>query len=363
MELLIERIVLLEGLEKVKETVGKQVSLPILKNIKLVAQKDSLKLFTTNLNTGTIVHLKDLQIVTEGEAICDALRLLSIVKELPDKELGLKVTEDHHLNLKCNKSRFKLLGMPPEEFPQEPEMPDEKVLALRDDFLKSLAKVKHAISRDVNRHNLNGVFWGKEVVATDGHRLSLAKKDYPLKKIIIPLEFVNLILKMRKDEDQKELKLCSSENMIFVYTDDFVFYSRLLDAEFPDYSKIVPANHQKSPCMDKVSLSQAIKRILLMSEVDHRIRFEFNGNSLLLASTVPNVGEASEEIEVVYESSLPDDNGKPFIVSFNGRYLLDILEILEDDNVTFLIHNDISPLKIEERDCVHLVMPLHLPDS
>ena len=148
MKITIKRKVFLDGLEMTKDSVGKQTALPILRNVKLTAKDGTLKLFTTNLSTGTIVSLKDLSIFSEGEVLCDASKLMAILKELPETEIKMETDEKGHLILECEKSHFRLFTMPPDEFPSEPEIPEDKLVPIDHQFFESLGKAKYAASKD-----------------------------------------------------------------------------------------------------------------------------------------------------------------------------------------------------------------------
>jgi DNA polymerase-3 subunit beta len=134
MKITINRKVLLEGLEMVKDSVGKQTALPILKNIKLTAKDGILKLNTNNLSTWTIVSLRNLSIFSEGEALCDDSKLMAIIKKLPEAKIKIETDEKGHLIMECEKSHFRLFTMPPEEFPSEPEIPEYEFFPIGDRF-------------------------------------------------------------------------------------------------------------------------------------------------------------------------------------------------------------------------------------
>jgi len=361
MEILIKKKVFLEGLETAKESVERGGTLPMLKNIKLTAKDNSLKLYTTNLATSTVLFLRNLSILSEGEALCDALKLIAIVKELPDKEIKIFTEEKGHLIIECEKSRFKLLTMPSEEFPSEPEFPEEKLFPIGEEFFDSLKKVKHAISKDNMRYTLNGIYLGIDIVATDGYRMAVVKRDYPFRGMIVSSDFINLTLKAKNREELNAFEAGYSENKICLRTDDLILYGRILEGEFPDYSSVIPDYHQRKASMDKTKLSRAIKRIMLMSEKNFQVKLDFRPYSLILSSFTPDLGNAQEEIKTEYSSEIEEN--KPFAIALNGKYLLDILETLQEERVTILMNSEVSAVKIEENDSIHILMPLRLPES
>jgi DNA polymerase-3 subunit beta len=359
MKITIKRDTFLGSLEITKDSVGKQTALPVLRNIKLTVKDGFLKLFTTNLSIGTVASLKDLSIFSEGEVLCDASKLITIVKELPEKEIRMETDEKGHLLMECEKSHFRLFTMPPEEFPAEPEIPEDKLVSIDRQFFEFLGRARYAASKDNNRYNLNCIYLDKEVVATDGHRMSVIKKNLGFDNILIPLDFVNIILKARNRKDGNTFQVGCSNNIFFLKSEDLVIFGRLIDGEFPDYAQVIPNDSSRYALIERKGLIQAIKRIMLMSGKNYQMRFEFSPLSLNLSSITPDLGDASEEIEAEYKSEQTDHHGS-FAIGFNGKYLLDMLETLEGERVTISMENEVSPAKVDEEDSIHILMPLRL---
>ena len=357
MKVLIHKENLLEGLEIVKDAVSKQNALPILKGVKITADDENLYLYTTNLTIGIRTRIKEAKVVESGAAGCDAMKLLSIVKELPDAEVVLRTEENGHVRVECENINFKLIGLREEEFPAEISPQEQNSFPIGPDFFSALVKVKHAASREETRFNLNGVYFDKEIVATDGHRMSLAKKNHPLENTIVPIEFINTIIRLGRNGNGN-IRLCRSESTIFIYSEDLALHCRLIDGSFPDYKSEVPMTHQRAATIDTLKLYHAIKRIMLMSDRSNHIRFDFNGEHVLLTSASPEAGEACEKLEIRDQSNPSGET--PFVIGFAGRYLLDVLEVLKDDHVTFLMSSPDHPLKIENKDSVHIIMPIRL---
>ena len=113
--------------------------------------------------------------------------------------------------------------------------------------------------------------------------------------------------------------------------------------------------------MDRHKLHHAIKRITLMSDKSNQIRFEFNGGRVLLTSANPDAGEAREELETHYESNSPEET--PFAIGFAGKYILDVLEVLEERPGDIPDERPRPTLRIEEKDSTHIIMPVRLIES
>ena len=148
---------------------------------------------------------------------------------------------------------------------------------------------------------------------------------------------------------------------MFIKSENLIRFGRLIDGEFPDYSQVIPNGAPRYATVDRLRLFQAIKRIMLMSGKNYQMKFEFWPHSLTLSSCSPELGDASEEIEAEYNSET--DKNKPFAIGFNGKYLLDMLEVLEGERVTIGMNNEVSPVKVDEGDSIHVLMPLRLVES
>jgi DNA polymerase-3 subunit beta len=360
MKVLTHKKPLLEGLDLVKDAVSKHAALPILKDVKITAEGESLYLYTTNLTTGIKTRVKEADVIEPGTALCDTMKLLSIVKELPDAEIILTKEENGHVRVECENVSFKLVGLSEEEFPNEMTPSEQNGFSISQDFFSALFKVRHAASKEESRYNLTGIFFDKDIVATDGHRLSLIRDTNPLRDTLVPSEFVNTILRLRRNGNQN-YRLSRSDSTIFICSEDLIIHSRLIDGEFPDYASVIPTAHERTATMDRQKLHHAIKRITLMSDKSNQIRFEFNGGRVLLTSANPDAGEAREELETDYTSASSEKTC--FAIGFVGKYVLDVLEVLENEQVTFLMNDPDQPLRIEEKDSTHIIMPVRLMES
>jgi len=360
MKVLTHKKPLLEGLDLVKDAVSKHSALPILRDVKITAEGDTVYLYTTNLTTGIKTRVKEADVIEPGIALCDTMKLLSIVKELPDSDIILTKEENGYVRVECENVGFKLVGLGEEEFPNEMMPSGGNGFSIGQEFFTALLKVRHAASKEESRYNLNGIYFDKDIVATDGHRLSLTRDTNPLRNALVPSESVNTILRLKRNGKQA-YTLSRSDNSIFICSEDVVIHSRLIDGEFPDYEQVIPKTHERRATVDRQKLYHAIKRITLMSDKSNQIRFEFNANRLLLTSANPDAGEAREELECHYESASPKETS--FAIGFAGKYILDVLEVLENDQVTFLMNDPGEPLRIEEKDSTHIIMPVRLMES
>lgn len=189
----------------------------------------------------------------------------------------------------------------------------------------------------------------------------MIKRKLGFDNILVPLDFVSTILKIRNKKDENTFRAGCFKNVIFIKSEDLMLFGRLIDGEFPDYSQVIPNDLTRYASVERSKLSQTIKRIMLMSGKNSQMKFEFWPSSLILSSCTPDLGDATEELEVEYRSETGED--KPFAIGINGKYLLDMLETLDSERVNVAMGNEFSPIKVEEDGSVHILMPLRLAES
>jgi len=226
------------------------------------------------------------------------------------------------------------------------------------------------MATDETRRNLNGVFLETAIegsynllrmVATDGHRLSLSK-SVPLesrlsmgKGIIIPRKG---LLEIKKIVDEnKEVDIGVVKNLFIVKADNTVLRVSLVDADYPDYKKVIPAEKGISVVLDKEVFLHALRRMSVVSSERYGgVILSFSKGKLTLNSTNLDVGEATEEIDIDYEGDLVD-------CGFNVNYLMDAVAVVDKDQVLFEVGIGLKPSVIKQVDddsYLCIIMPLKI---
>jgi DNA polymerase-3 subunit beta len=209
-----------------------------------------------------------------------------------------------------------------------------------------------AVSTDETRYNLNGVYFepgagGLRLVATDGHRLSLAERalsvSFGLKRgVILPKKGLSELKKLlsvagESGEEKPEAKLGFLENSAIFRRPGVVLVMRLIEGLFPDYKQVIPKAGEKVVRLGRARLSETLRRIsLLSSDKAHAVKLELSKGVLKVLSQNPDLGEAKEDVPVEYE-------GEPLKIGFNARYLIEVLGVLQSADVQLELADDLSP--------------------
>ena len=375
MDFEIDKREFLKGLAAMQSVAGRKTTLPILSHILMEAEKESLYLTGTDLETGIREELIG-NIRQGGKASVSAKKLFEIVKELPEEAIHLKKKENQWITLECGKSVFNLAGLDPEEFPSLPTYQDEYFSQVPTYLLKEMIeKTVFAASNEESRYHLNGVLISqtkkgeKEVlrmVATDGHRLSLIDRESQAirgieKGIIIPKKGVLEIRKIMGDRDgEEEMSVYFDQTHGFFKMGRSLMVIRLIDGEFPEYEQVIPKGNDKRIMMDKGKVYASLRRVSTMaSERVEGIKLSIKKNFAELSSYHQDFGDAKEEVEVSYE-------GPSIEIGFNARYLMEALNVMEMEAVVMELKDEGSPgiikpqLITEPSNQFCIIMPMRI---
>jgi len=369
MKFTITRERLHDGLAAVAPTVPTKTTLPVLANILVEAGSDGLRLSGTDLDIA-VSTLVPADVDAPGAVTLPAKKLVEIVRELPSAAVRVTGAGEQRINLECGRSRFKLLGIAKEEFPNFPPVKFDRAWSVTSaDLLKLINHVSFAASTEESRPILNGVLWelrGEKMrmVATNGHRL--AKMDVPASgakesaDLIVPPKALEQIRRLFGAADV--IEIAKSENHLGFRTGDTRVFTRLIEGPYPNYEQVIPRENDKVATIDKEALSSALRRVgVVASDQTHRVRLAFSGGTLRFAVSTPDLGEAQDEITVSYE-------GEPLEIGFNANYLLEVLKYMPTDEIKFSFKAPERAATIEPAGWddpaayLCLVMPLRLVD-
>ena len=370
MKFSLEKQSLLSLLSKVQSIVEKRNTMPILVNVLIEADKDSLKLFATNLEVSIVSSFKA-KITTPGKAVINAKNLFDIVKELGPDVIEIEKQKNEWLKITQGKSVFNIVGIKPEEFPVFPSISSESYIELDAELFKDMIeKTIFCVSHDETRYHLNGVFLektsdnGLRMVATDGHRLSLITRnsddnvdlDNINNGVIIPRKGLHEIKKLLEGAEGTFKLTIEGAQLVVDYAGTLLMI-RLIEGKYPNYKQLIPQKLQKDIRIRKELLQSSLKRVSLLSNQKSKgVTLAFSNNKMEITSNNPDLGDAREELDIAY-------SGDAFKIGFNAKYILDVLSSIKDEEVKLELKDQLSPGLMKptndsEYTCV--IMPMRI---
>jgi DNA polymerase-3 subunit beta len=378
MHFVIQKRNFLRSLARTHSVADRKSSMPILSNILLSTEgPKTLRLAATDLYL-SVVSSANAEVKAAGTIALGARTLFEIVKSLPEGELSVQVVGNHAAEIRSGKVRFKIPGMPGQDFPSLPNPGGAEFAPLEAEELGRLLTLTHySMSSDETRPHLAcALFEGDaklvRIVTTDGHRLS--KAEYKLgenKKLLnfsmlVPskgvLELRRLIDEAKADRAKTEdtpsaIEVATAGGSAFFRRDDALLSVKLVDEQFPPYNKVIPSSPTRKISLSRALLTEALRRIALVaSDKSGSVRFAAAPGTLRITSENPEVGEGAEELDVDYA-------GEPIEIGFNAKYVLDVLGALVEDDVTLELGGQLDPGVIRPvgaTEFVGVIMPMRI---
>lgn len=374
MKLQIDKKDFLALVARAQNIVEKRNTMPILMNILLETDQNSLKVFATDLEV-SLTDKVDAEILVPGKVAVNAKSLFEIVKELPDGKITLEKKENNWLKISQNKAVFNIVGISPEEYPLFPSFATKDFMQIESDVLaEMIEKTIYSVSNDETRYHLNGVFFTKSqdgqdivyrMVATDGHRLSLVDRKTSSSKpstvsqtqgVIIPRKGLNEIRKLLDNVD-KTVDMAIEGSQLIIKSASTVLMIRLIEGKYPNYQQLIPQNLSENLVVNREALLSSLKRVSLLSNAKSKgVTLNITNNRLEITSNNPELGDAKEELDVNYK-------GKEIKIGFNAKYILDVLGSMNDDTVQMELNDQLSPGLVRpfnDKSYTCVVMPMRI---
>jgi len=363
--------VLKENLNKVLPTVGRNIStrtqLPILSNILLKTEKGQIKLATTNLELGMSFTIPA-KIEKEGEITVPGKLLTEFVSNLTADKIEF-ILEGTNLLVKTNKTNASFTTIPASDFPPFPDITKIKSPFPFKKIKNTIGRIVFAASTDEGRPVLTGV---KTVItngkitfsATDGYRMSLEEVKLSEKQedlnIILPAQTLSEVMRISQELKTEEIGFSIIENKnqaIFTLPGTLIF-TRLIDGEFPNVEKIIPASFKTKTVIDRDQFIQAVKTVSLFARgAANIVKIKIEKEGLRLSANTPQVGSDEDFVEAQV-------SGEELEIAFNFRYLLDLLSNFPEERLVFETSGPLNPGVFKPvspaLSFLHIIMPVRV---
>ena len=374
MKFSIDRSALLTALQHVHSVVERRNTIPILSNVLIEAKEDGVYLTATDMDIAVIekINLEKSEVMQLGTITTSAQMLYDIVRKLPENiKVELLSEKNDRLGIKASSSSFALNCLPAEDFPSISQEEFKYTFSLEtNDLIRLIDKTSFAMSLEETRYYLNGIYLhavndsdGEKLrtVSTDGHRLSRVDMNIPeganeIPGVIVPRKTIMEIRKLLEDHSDI-INLSLSDNKIKLSFSNVILTSKLLDGTFPDYSRVIPEQNDKTVTISNQLLSEAVDRVSTVSTDKTRaIKINISKGNLVISATNPDKGSASESLDVIYE-------GEEVEIGFNSKYVLDVARQIKGNEIIIKLSDSVSPTLVYDKDdkgVLFVLMPMRV---
>ncbi len=374
MKFIIQKENLVQSVQDVMKAITSRTTIPILTGIKIVATEEgvtltgsdsdiSIESFIPKEENDTVIA----EIQRPGSIVLQAKFFSEIVKKLPTSQVELEV-DNLQTVIRSGKSEFNLNGLDSEEYPHLPQISEENIFKIPTDLLKNIIKqTVFAVSTSETRPVLTGVNWKIEnndliCIATDSHRLALRKARIDSNteqsfNIIIPGKSLNELNRILDDHNEP-VEIVVTENQILFKAKHILFFSRLLEGNYPDTNRLIPTESKTEIVVNAKEFLQAIDRASLLAREGRNnvVKFSTIGQDVIeISSFTPEIGKVVEEL--VGESI----QGEELKISFSAKYMMDALKALEGTEVKINFTGAMRPFVINplnDDSILQLILPV-----
>ena len=356
---------LLKCLQSIIGVVERKQTMPILANVLINVANEKLSITATDLEV-ELIATTTVSSSESGSFTLPGRKLLDICRALPVTSDLLLQQDNSKISISSKRSKFSLSTLPENEFPLVKDISDIEVISVEQANLKNLINKTHfSMAQQDVRYYLNGLLIESEgtnlrAVATDGHRLAISDTDLTesrdaKKQVILPRKGVIELQRLLDEKGRIEVLLGS--NHIRVKFGEVCLTSKLIDGNFPEYQRVIPANPENKLKVNTEKLKGALSRAAILSNEKYRgIRLIVQKNSLVIQAHNPEQEQAEEKMDVDYD-------GAEIEIGFNVNYLIDALNAVDSEDVHVLLVDNNSSCLIQDTDNSSyrfVVMPMRL---
>jgi DNA polymerase III subunit beta len=334
---------LLSACQIVSVAIPARTTMPVYKNIKVVAEADCLTVMATDLEVGVRYEIRGLSIEEPGQAIIPTDRLMAILRETSDTEIRIDA-DTRRTKVHTTASNYEMAGEDPATFADIADfVAGEKYFELAAaDLLLMVRRTAFAAAKEEGRYAMRGVLWDMEeksakLVATDGKRLALASGpsvaqgtgDVKGQSHLVPPKAMQLLERILAEGDAKQgVQVSLRANDALFRTERAVIYSRLVEGRFPPYRDVVPKKaNAKIPIVVGEFLSAVRQAAIMTDDESKRIAFQFTSGKLTLEAQGSTTGHSKVEMK------LDGYDGPKIDIFFDPMYITDMLRVMDPAEV------------------------------
>lgn len=359
-----------KALNTVSKAVTSRTTIPILKGILLSASHGVLTLAASDLDL-SIEKVMPASIEEEGSLVLSAKLFSDIIRKLPNEEIEIEERENNTVVITCLSSEFIIVGQSADEFPNIGEIKENNKITLEKEILNDMIKkTSFAASIDESKGIIVGSLLEIEennisMISLDGFRMAVSKEyvtNEDSKNIIIAARILNEISKIisETNDEDKQIYIILDDKKAVVLLKDTKIVLRILEGDFIKYKDIIPKEYKTRVIVNRKDLLNSIERASLLAKEgkNNLAKFSIFKDKLIITSKSEE-GNVKEEIFIEKE-------GEDLDIGFNSKYILDVLKIVSDEEISMEFNNSISPciLKPVEGDhYLYLVLPVRIASN
>lgn len=369
MKFICQKTALVQALQTVSKAVSPKNQNPILSGIYIKAENNTIELQATDHELGVICKL-EAEVLVSGITVVSGRIFQDVVRKLPGLNIEFEYnSQEKNIHLKSNRSQITLLSMSASDFPVLHKIEGNNSFSIMDNTLRELIeKTSFASSNEESRPVFTGCLLelneeSMVMVATDTKRLAVLSKvadeSKGIRKMIIPSKILNEISKSLTSDIPQQVQIKYNTNQISFEYDDTYICSRLIEGQFPDYHRVIPAEFKTRIKINTEEFRSVLDRVAIISRTnDYNIAsMSFANGQVRITSDNPELGNAEEALAV-------EIDGEDIEISFNADFMVDVLKIINSKEFYMSLNTPLSPAAIripEDESFTYIITPVRSP--
>ncbi|MFZ7112336.1 MAG: DNA polymerase III subunit beta [Desulfatiglandales bacterium] len=371
MEITIDRDQLYRSISRVQSIIEKRSNMPILSMVLISTDEGTIDISATDLEISFQQRIPA-KIISPGNVTISGRKLFEILKESKHPEIYIKEKENNWVFITDKAAKYNLACLPSDEYPVFVEPEDVPTVEIDGDVLQEMiSKTIYSVTMEEAGFKLSGIYVEKvalegktclRMVSTDGHRLSLIDKEIPgindLEMdggVMIPKKGMSELSKIASEGGKVHLGF--KKNNCLARREDAVIVIRLLESKFPDYNAVIPKKVRSVIRMEKSSLLDGMKKMIILSSETYRgVKITLDNDNMELVSINPDLGDAQENLKIEYQDERME-------AGFNARFFIEALQAMDSEFVEIGFIDNSSPCLLkgdQDKGFVGLIMPMRL---
>ena len=354
---------LIKYLPLINKVLPSHSQIPILSNVFLEATEDGFFIKATDLELGTQIKIPA-KVERVGAITLPGKEFLETINSLPKDKITISVEKESAI-VTCRDNKIVFNTISQEEFPQLFKEKGEVAARFsRSEFMDIFSYLTFSVSFEETRPQLTGVFIDSNdretnFVSTDGYRMSIKKTQSINKQLreglIVAVGIINEVMAL-KDEEEILLYLNKSESQVIFEVGEALIIGRMIEGKFPDYQSVLPKESKTTVTFKREELFQNVKLASVFARDNSNIaNLEIVGNTIKLSTKTQGIGEGETVVECQKEG---EDNR----ISFNIKYLMDLLKTLSEDEIVLTLNSPTEPavFEVKAKEYKHVIMPIQV---
>jgi DNA polymerase-3 subunit beta len=377
MKFIIQRDLLVDRVQDVLKAISSRTTIPILTGIKINVTEDGVTLTgsDSDISIESFIPIEEndkqnVEVEKTGSIVLQARFFGEIVRKLPGDSVELEVLDHFNTKITSGTAEFNLNGQDADEYPHLPQIDDDSSFSIPTDLLKEMIRqTVFAVSTQETRPILTGVNWKVEnqeliCTATDSHRLALRRAPIEtidtgltISNIVIPGKSLNELNKIL-DDTNEPISIVITENQILFKSNHLLFFSRLLDGNYPDTSRLIPNENKTEIVVSSKDFLHSIDRASLLAKEGRNNVVKLatlDNNVIQVSSNIPEVGKVIEQIQGKFVI------GEELKISFSAKYMMDALKAIDSTEIKISFTGAMRPFLIRtlhDESILQLILPV-----